>query len=86
MSIAKNYFLQPGSTYFLAVRTDKKLNETLIGAHPSAIKLVSDNSNLGNNELKAVALKATYPNEINLDIDVAHGMTINSHVSIHAEQ
>lgn len=91
------YFLQPGSTYVMAVRSigmtkDSKFGHRLI-SHPNSKKLISSDPKLTLDELrtladqdeKVIALKAAYPNEVLLDADVRTGNTINSYRSTHAQ-
>ncbi|OGZ16356.1 MAG: hypothetical protein A2494_00535 [Candidatus Lloydbacteria bacterium RIFOXYC12_FULL_46_25] len=89
-------FLQPGSTYVMAVRSvGVQKNPTVghrLGGHPNEKKLLSSNPNLSPDELrilsdkdeKVISFKAAYPNEILLDADVKHGNTLNSYQSTHS--
>jgi len=85
------YLLLPGSTYLLATRHSPDIDWYMLNTFPAARKLISDDNNLGSVKLQNLAandprvqqLEAAYPNEILLNADVAHNMTLNSYVSTH---
>lgn len=89
------YFLQPGSTYVMAVRSigvDKnpQMGHRL-GGHPNNKKLISSDPTLTPDELRTLAdqdekvasFKNAYPNEILLDVDVKNGNASNSYRTTH---
>jgi len=87
-----NYFLRPGTTYLFATRHIEKASYTLI-SHTSAIKIISNNASLTNEELGVLAennervrqLQIAYPNEI-LDVSDLNANRIqNSYRSLPPE-
>lgn len=90
-----SYFLQPGSTYVMAVRSIGASKNPqighLLGLHPNSKKLLSSNPTLTPDELriladqdeKVISFKNAYPNEILLDVDVKNGNALNSYRTIH---
>lgn len=85
-----NYLLQKGSTYLLATRGNNPMEGVVLISHPNARKLISSESGVSNEELRASAasdtrveqLKMAYPEEILLEWDVSSGNTWNSYDSV----
>jgi hypothetical protein len=86
----KNYLLQLGETYLLALRYNSKNDSYTLNSHPNARKLISSNRNLTNNQLRELtkndkkvnALESAYPNEVLLKADVMTNNTLNSYKSL----
>lgn len=86
------YLLKPGSTYLLATRYNPTGNWYTVNPYPTASKLLSSDSGLSPNQLKALAfldtrvqqLRAAYPHEKLLEVDVKHHNTPNSYASVQA--
>lgn len=84
------YLLQPGSTYLLSTRYQNN-GDYYLWAFPTAAKLISTDSNLGDAQLQSLAandervqqLEAAYPHEILVADDVHTGNTRNSWISLH---
>jgi hypothetical protein len=89
----REYFLQPGSTYVLAIRENSKTGVRLVGSHPNSKKLISSDSSLtkevistlAEREEKVAAFRTAYKNEVLLDADVKNNRTHNSYVSLKDE-
>lgn len=83
--------LKPGSSYLFATRYNSGQNWNTLISYSTANKLLSDNANLNNSQIEALAansidvqrLSMAYPNEILLAVDIAHNNTLNSYASTH---
>lgn len=89
-SVGGSHLMRPGSTYLFTTRYQND-GAYYLWAAPPASKLISQDSNLSNNQLQALAesdervqqLQAAYPNEVLVADDVRTGNTRNSYVSTH---
>ena len=86
-------FLEPGSTYILATRHVEPTTAYTLIAHKNAGKLITNDASLDNTQLKEFSdkdekvriLKAAYPKEKLLDVDVEQNHALNSFQSLPPE-